>query len=149
MSLVRWTPFSEIDALFNRVMPATFARQHGLTKSDNGDLLTAWSPSADISETEKEYLIRAELPAVKKEDVKVTVDGGMITIEGERKQHKEEKEERTIRVESMYGTFTRSFQLPDDIKIDEIRCKDKDGVLTIHLPKSGKSKSKAKQITVE
>lgn len=149
MSLVRWTPFSEIDALFNRVMPATFARRHGLTQSENGDMLTAWAPSADISETEKEYLIRAELPAVKKEDVKVTVDGGMITIEGERKQHKEEKDEKSIRVESLYGTFIRTFQLPDDVKIDDIRCTDKDGVLTIHMPKSAKSKSKARQITVE
>lgn len=108
-----------------------------------------WSPSADISETDKEYLIRVELPAVKKEDVKVTVDGGMLTIEGERKQQTEEKGEKFHQVETFYGSFTRSFALPDDINVDAIRCEDKDGVLTVHLPKTETQKSKPKQITIQ
>jgi len=108
-----------------------------------------WSPSADISETDKEYLIRAELPAVKKEDVKVTVDGGMITIEGERKQEKVEKDEKYHQIETFYGSFSRSFALPDDVNVDAIRCEDKDGVLTVHLPKTETQKSKPKQITVQ
>ena len=149
MSLVNWDPFSEMDSTLNRVLRTSFTRMPHLFREGNGGAKLEWSPSADISENEKEYLIRAELPAVKKEDVKVTVDRGMITIEGERKQQKEEKNEKFHRVESLYGNFTRSFSLPDDINVDGIRCEDKDGVLTVHIPKTPTEKAKAKQIKVD
>jgi HSP20 family protein len=149
MSLIRWDPFSDIDRTFNRVLRKSLAGMPQLSWESNGGTSLEWSPSADISETDKEYLIRAELPAVKKEDVKVTVDAGMITIEGERKQQKEEKTEKFHRVESLYGNFTRSFSLPEDINVEGIRCEDKDGVLTVHIPKTHTEKSKAKQIKVE
>jgi len=108
-----------------------------------------WAPSADISETDKEFLVRAELPAVKKEDVRVTIDGQMLTIEGERKQEKEDKTEKYHRVESFHGTFSRSFSLPDNISTDGIRCESKDGVLVVHIPKVQAAAAKAKQIKVE
>lgn len=75
MSLVRWDPFADMDTLFNRLMPSSFARWPRL--SGNGDNKLEWAPSADISETDQEYVIRASLPAVKKEDVQVTVDAGI------------------------------------------------------------------------
>jgi HSP20 family protein len=149
MNLARWDPFSDIDTLFNRMLPTTFSRRPRFAFGDNGDAVVEWSPSADISETDKEYLIRAELPAVKKEDVNVSVAGNTITIEGERKQRKEDKDEKSIRVESFHGTFTRSFQLPEDVIVDKIRCEDKDGVLTVHLPKSETEKQQPKRIKVE
>jgi HSP20 family protein len=149
MNLVRWDPFNEIDTVFNRMLPASFFGRARLAPGDSEERAIEWSPTADISETDKEYLIRAELPAVKKDDVKVTVEGNRISIEGERRQHKEDKDEKSIRVESFYGTFTRSFQLPDDVIVDKIRCQDKDGVLTVHLPKSETAKQKPKQIKVE
>jgi len=149
MSLVRWDPFNQMDSLFNRMLRTSLTGLPRLSGEGNGGAKLEWSPSADISETDKEYLIRAELPAVKREDVKVTVDRGMITIEGERKQQKEEKTERFHRVESVYGNFTRSFSLPEDINVDTIRCEDKDGVLTVHIPKIQTEKSKVKQIKVE
>jgi HSP20 family protein len=149
MSLVRWDPFNQMDSLFNRMLRNSLTGLPRLSGEGNGGTKLEWSPSADISETDKEYLIRAELPAVKREDVKVTVDRGMITIEGERKQQKEEKTEKFHRVESVYGNFTRSFSLPEDINVDAIRCEDKDGVLTVHIPKTQTEKSKAKQIKVE
>ena len=149
MSLVRWQPFYEMESVFNRMLQKSFAGLPRLSVEGSGGAKLEWSPSADISETDKEYLIRAELPAVKKEDVKVTVDRGMITIEGERKQQKEEKTEKFHRVESVYGNFTRSFSLPEDINFEAIRCEDKDGVLTVHLPKTPTEKAKAKQIKVE
>ena len=148
MNLVRWDPFSEIENTFHRLR-SSFARFPMLSTDGNGGTRFEWAPSADISETEKEYLIRAELPGVKKEDVKVTVDGGMITIEGERKQQKEEKDEKFHRIESLYGNFMRSFSLPEDVNVDAIRCEDKDGVLTVHIPKTTPQKSKPKQIKVE
>ena len=101
------------------------------------------------SSTDKEYVIRAELPAVKKEDVQVTVDEGVITIKGERKQQKEDKNEKFHRVESFYGSFERSFSLPENVNADTIRCESKDGVLSVHIPKTEPSKHKPKQITVQ
>jgi len=148
MNLVRWDPLSEIDSLFDRTFPKAFAGWPRVGFDEGGERRLEWSPAADISETEKEYLIRAELPAVKKEDVKVTVADGMITIEGERKQQKEEKSEKFHRVEALYGNFTRSFSLPDNIDSNAIRCEDKDGVLTVHIPKTETAKRKPKQIEV-
>ncbi|HVW67689.1 MAG TPA: Hsp20/alpha crystallin family protein [Steroidobacteraceae bacterium] len=148
MSIVRWEPFAEMDSLFNRLAPTMFNRWPTRLGGSNGNNVE-WAPSADISETDKEYLIRAELPAVKKEDVKVTVDDGLITIEGERRQQKEDKNEKMHRVESFYGHFTRSFSLPDSIEEGAIRCESKDGVLTVHIPKAQTPKQQPKQIKVE
>ncbi len=147
MRLVRWDPFSSSDDVFNRMMPALFGRLPRI--STDGDTNYEWAPSADISETDKEYLIRAELPAVRKEDVKVTVDDGTITIEGERKQEKEDTSEKVHRRESFYGTFMRSFSLPENVNVDEIRCDSKDGVLTVHIPKTKISPQKPKEIKVQ
>jgi HSP20 family protein len=148
-NLVRWDPFSDMDRTFNRMMRRAFTGWPRQALEGDGGHEAQWSPSADISETDKEYLIRAELPAVKKEDVKVTVDAGIITIEGERKQQKEDKSEKRHLVESFYGSFTRSFSLPDDVNVDGIRCEGKDGVLTVHLPKSETPKAKQKQISIQ
>lgn len=149
MSIVRWEPFAEMDSMFNRLMPTMFNRWPSRFGSSNGNEGVEWAPSADISETDKEYLIRAELPAVKKEDVRVTVDDGMITIEGERKQQKEDKNEKMHRIESFYGHFTRSFSLPDSVDESGIRCESKEGVLTVHIPKAQPSKQQPKQIKVD
>ncbi len=146
MSLVRWDPFADVDTFFNRLMPSGFARWPQLS-SHGGK--SEWAPSADISETEKEYMIRASLPAVKKEDVKVTVNEGMITIKGERKQEKEDKSEKYHRVESFYGSFERSFSLPENVNADAISCESKDGVLTVHIPKTEPKKAQPKQISVQ
>lgn len=145
MNLVRWDPFAEMQSLFAPLM----SRNSGLLPrlSEDGDMTIEWSPSADISETDKEYLIRAELPGVRKEDVKVNLASGMITIEGERKQEKDEKGEKFHRVERFYGSFSRRFLLPDNIKVDVVRSDYKDGVLSIHIPKI--EKEKPKQIPVQ
>lgn len=148
MSIVRWEPFGEMESMFNRLMPSMFSRWPARFGSSNGNTIE-WAPSADISETDKEYLIRAELPAVKKDDVRVTVDEGMITIEGERKHQKEDKNEKVHRIESFYGHFTRSFSLPESVDEGAIRCDSKDGVLTVHIPKTQTPKQQPKQIKVE
>jgi HSP20 family protein len=147
MSLVRWDPFADIDTLFNRMMPTAFARWPRLPTT-GGERLE-WAPSADISETDQEYVIRAALPAVKKEDVTVTVDAGTITIKGERKHLQGDKTEKYHRVESFYGAFERSFSLPDNVNADAIRCESKDGVLTVHIPKVEEQKAGPKQISVQ
>ena len=148
-NLVHWDPFSEMNRAFNRLLPQMFGSSPRLAWSGDGGPKFEWSPSADISETDKEYLVRAELPAVKKEDVKVTVDRGMITIEGERKQEKEDKNEKFHRVERFYGSFSRSFSLPESVDTKSIRCESKDGVLTVHIPKMETEKRKAIEIKVQ
>jgi len=148
MRIVRWEPFGEIDSMFNRFLPSILSRVPFRAAGSNGDNLQ-WAPSADISETDAEYLIRAELPAVKKEDVKVTVDDGMITIEGDRQQQKEDQNEKMHRVESFYGHFARSFSLPESVDENAIRCDSKDGVLTVHIPKAQTQKHQPKQIKVD
>jgi HSP20 family protein len=145
MNLVRWDPFQESEAFFNRLMPGRVIRWPSLENVQKTD----WTPSANISETENEYVIRAELPAIKKEDVQVMIDNGVITIKGERKQQKEEKNEKYHRVESFYGNFERSFSLPDDVNTDSIKCDSKEGILTVHIPKAAQKKSKPLQITVQ
>jgi HSP20 family protein len=146
MNLVRWEPFASFENMFNR-MPG-LARWAGFPDR-NGDTRFEWSPSADISETEREYLIRAELPAVKKEDVRVTFDEGLLTVSGERKQKEEEKKEKFHRVETFYGSFRRSFGLPENVEVAGIRAESKDGIITIHVPKSKTEPKRAKEITVQ
>jgi HSP20 family protein len=147
MSLIKWQPFGDFDDAFSRLMPSMFSRFPRVS-ADNGGKFE-WAPSADISETDQEYLIRAELPAVKKEDVKVTLDQGMITIRGERKEDKETKEERFHRVESFRGAFSRSFSVPDNIDEKAIRADSKDGVLTVHLPKTRAATPKTVEVKVQ
>jgi HSP20 family protein len=148
MSLIRWDPFASVDEQFTRALPGLFASWPRFALHDSAARLE-WRPSADISESEQEYLIRAELPAVKKEDVKVTVDNNIVTIQGERKQTKEHESEKVHRMESFYGSFARSFSLPDNANADAIRCESKDGILTVHVPKRQTERQKVTQIKVE
>src|SRR5690606_26687671 len=108
-----------------------------------------WKPLANITETDKEYLIKAELPEVKKEDVKITLEDGVITISGERKKEEEFKDANEIRVESWYGSFSRSFALPDDVDTKAITAESKDGVLKVRVPKAATPKSEARVIEVK
>lgn len=147
MNIVRWEPFRAMEEAFGR-MPALFDRWPRLSE-ENGDSRLEWAPSVNISETDTEYLIRAELPAVAKEDVQVTFDDGMLTVSGERKQRKEEKTEKFHRVESFYGKFSRTFTLPENVDSAAIRAESKDGVLAIHVPKSKVEKKQATQIKVQ
>ena len=147
MNVVRWDPFANLDDMFAR-MPSLFGRLPRLT-GDGGEGGIEWSPTVDISETDAEYLLKAQLPAVKKEDVHVTFDDGMLTISGERKQQTEEKGEKYHRIESLHGTFSRSFSLPDAIDAGGIRAEGKDGVITIHVPKSKIEARKPKEIKIQ
>jgi len=147
MTLVRWDPFRELEDMserLNRVFSRPVVRPSGketLTVAD-------WAPTVDISETEQEYLIKAELPEVKKEDVKVTVEDGVLTIQGERRQEKEDKGRKYHRVERSYGGFARSFTLPESVDEGAVKAEYKDGVLSLHLPKTEKVRPKAIEVKV-
>jgi HSP20 family protein len=146
-TLTRWEPVRELEELqdrFSNLLGRPFLRR---TNGRENITLADWSPLADITEDDHEYLITAELPDVKKEDVKVSVENGMLTITGERKFEKEEKRKKHHRIERSYGSFFRSFALPNDADADKIKAKFKNGVLMMHLPKN--EKAKPKQIDVQ
>jgi HSP20 family protein len=146
-ALTRWDPFKEMDETHSRL-----AKIFGLSQPRFGnggqELMTIaeWAPSVDIIEDEKEWLVKADLPEVKKEDVKVTVENGVLTITGERRLEKEEKDKKYHRVERSYGSFFRSFTLPDAADSPKVSAEFKEGVLKVHLPKSERAKPKAIEV---
>lgn len=147
MALVRWDPFRELEEMSDR-LNRVFSRPGLRTNGKENMTVADWMPTVDISETDGEYLIKAELPEVKKEDVKVTVENGVLTLQGERRQDKEEKGKRYHRIERSYGSFVRSFALPESVDEGGVKAEYKDGVLNLHIPKSEKVKPKAIEVKV-
>jgi HSP20 family protein len=146
--IARWDPFKELEDMERR-LSTWFGRPVRRREGEKEALrVTEWSPLVDIEENEKEYVVKAELPEIKKEDVKVTVENDVLTIAGERKFEKEEKGKKYHRVERSYGSFGRSFTLPEDADGTKVSADYKDGVLRIHLPKSEKAKPKAIEVKV-
>jgi HSP20 family protein len=145
MTLTRWNPLREMEDLFE-----TFARRPAL-RGDGGQenvTLADWAPRVDISESEEEYLIKAELPGIDKKDLKVTVNDGVLTLQGERKAEREEKDRKYHRVERSYGSFARCFTLPDNVDEKSIRAEHKDGLLYLHLGKTEEAKPKSIEVKV-
>ncbi len=144
-----WDPWWDFAQFENR-LAAAFG---GVPIRTNGNAeeaitLADWSPVVDITEDGKEYVIKAELPEIKKEDVKVTVQDGVLSITGERKFEKEEKGKKYHRVERAYGSFQRTFTLPDEADGAKVNAEFKDGVLTVRLPKTEKAKPKTVEVKV-
>jgi len=146
MSLIRWEPFAGMDEAFNRLLGPS---GRWTVPESRGGSRFEWAPSVDISETEKEYLIRAELPAVKKEDLQITFDDGLLTVSGERRQKQEDKAEKFHRIETFYGKFSRSFTLPESVDSARINAESKDGVVTVHVPKMKTEARKPVEIKVQ
>ncbi len=146
MTLIKWEPLREIEDMFDR-----YTRAMGWPSGRGQELITTgdWCPRVDISETENEFVVKAEVPDVKKENVKISVDNGVLSIQGERKQEKEEKGGKFHRVERYYGSFARSFTLPDNVDETKVKATFKDGMLNIQIPKTAGIKSKAIEVKVE
>ena len=115
---------------------------------DEAIAVTQWAPLVDIAEDDNEYLINVELPEVQKENVKVTVNQGVLSIQGERMMEKEENGRKYHRVERAYGSFSRSFTLPDYVDGNRIAAEFKDGILRVHVPKSEQAKPKSIQVSI-
>jgi len=148
-ALTRWNQLRELEAL-HRGLSSLFSRPPALGPESQEEPLAVaeWVPLVDISEDDQEYLIKAELPEVKKEDVKVTAEDGTLTIMGERKFAKDDKSKKYHRVERAYGSFGRSFSLPDDVSPAKVSAEFKDGVLTVHLVKTAKAKPQQVEVKV-
>jgi HSP20 family protein len=150
-ALTRWNPLRELEDFQSRILSAfNPSASNGWSNRGNGDGDGAalWMPLVDITEDDKEYLITAELPEVKKEDVKVMMENGVLTISGERKFEKEEKDKKYHRVERSYGSFARSFTLPTDGDAQKVHAEFKDGVLKVHVTKSEAARPKQIEVKV-
>jgi len=147
-TLTRWEPFREMEDLQNRLSTLFGRTPVRRTNGKESITLPEWAPLADITEDDREYVIKAELPELRKEDVKVTVENGVLSISGERKFQKEEKKKKYHRVERGYGSFARTFALPEDADADKVKAEFKQGMLEIHLPKNEKARPKHIEVNV-
>jgi HSP20 family protein len=142
-TLMRWDPFRELEDVQNRL-----SRLLGERPGDEEAFFHGWVPAVDVQESDKEYGIKVDLPDVKKEDVKVEVADGAITIQGERRQEKDEKGKRFHRIERQYGQFIRRFALPGEVDATKVQAEFKDGVLKVTLPKSAAAKARSVEVKV-
>jgi HSP20 family protein len=143
-TIARFEPFRGVGSLqdqINRLFNESFDRS-----SQEGSL-TTWAPAVDIFETEHELVVKADLPDVKPEDLDIRVENNILTIRGDRKFEKKVTEDKYLRVERSYGSFSRSFSLANTVNTEAIKADYKDGVLTLSIPK--REEAKPKQIKVQ
>ena len=145
-ALTRWDPFREMEEMQSRLSNILSRRSR-----DNGDnesiTVPEWAPVVDITEDEKEYLITAELPEINKEEIKLTVENGVLILAGERKRENEEKGKKYHRIERAYGSFVRTFALPDNADADKVNAEFKDGLLKVHIGKSEAARPKMIEVS--
>lgn len=146
--IVQWDPFHELENMHRRLTGLFDGNRSNRRNGRESMTVSEWAPVVDITEDDKNYVIKAELPEVKKEDVHVTVEGGVLTLTGERKFEKEEKNKTYHRIERAYGTFARSFTLPDNIDAGRVNASYKDGILTVTVAKSENAKPKQIEVKV-
>jgi len=149
-TITRFNPWREMEELQRRlasVFDLAPAGRSSITTDEENMTVPEWAPAVDIVEDDKEYLIKVELPEVPKENVKVTMEAGTLTISGERRAEKQEKSLKIHRLERYYGRFVRSFSIPDDAEDGKVNAEYRDGVLRVHLTKS--EKARPRQIDVK
>lgn len=150
MSLIKYEPMHLLSRMQNE-LNHFFARDDvlfpSLTAEEQSLLGGEWLPRADLKEDDNQYTVTADIPGVDPKDVQVTLENGVLTLKGERKSEKEETRKHYRRKECMYGSFERSFRLPDTADGDNVKASSKNGVVTIQIPK--KAAAKAKSIKIE
>ncbi len=144
MAMTRWDPYRELEDMSTRL-----SRIFGHDGEREQLRLTEWHPAVDIEEDDDAFHIKAELPAIEKKDVRVEVTNGVLTFAGERRREKEDKGKRFHRVERSYGSFQRSFTLPDNVDEDGVSAHFSDGVLDVTVPKTTKGKTEARTIDIQ
>ena len=150
MGIVRFDPFREIDRLQNEVnrLFEGYTTPPG-DRSASAAAVRLWSPVVDVAENENEIVLRAELPGMKQEDIDIELTGDTLSIRGERKFESEERKDNYVRVERSYGSFQRSFTLPDNIDEEGVSAQFNDGILDVTVPKTEQGKTKARTIDIQ
>lgn len=144
-SLSRWDPFRDISKAqdqLNRFLEDAFIRR------SNDSSLTTWAPEVDIHETQDSLVLEADLPGMDEKDLDIRVENNMLTIRGDRKFEKKVSEENYLRVERAYGSFSRSFSLPNTLNPDSVKAEYRNGVLTIRVPKREEAKPRQVKVNV-
>ena len=144
MQLTRWNPFVELDEIQQRLNRLFLDRTAKAGDTNFADFM----PPVDIEETDADFVVKADLPDVKKEEIKIRVQDGVLTIEGERRQEKEDKGKRFHKIEREYGRFVRRFALPTEIDAEKVRAEFRDGVLSVMLPKAPAAKPKMIDVNI-
>ena len=144
-----WSEVSTLQGRLNRLFDEAFRGWPGATQDDGGSLVGQWVPSVDVTEDKDAVQIMAELPGVKPEDVKISLENNVLTIRGEKRQVAEENAERVHRYERYYGVFERSFTVPTTVDADHIKAGYDLGVLTVRLPKAERAKPRQIEVKVE
>lgn len=141
MAIIRWDPFRDIVTLrekMNRLFEDAFT-----ARGDERDMISStWTPSVDIYETANEIVLNAEVPGIDEKDIDIKIENNTLTLQGERKFEKETKEENYHRIERSYGSFYRSFTIPNNVDQDKIEAEHESGVLRVVMPKKPESKPK-------
>ena len=146
MAVVRWEPFRDLLSLQDRMNRMFDESYRGRSASDDWALGGTWAPAVDIYEHEGNIVLTAELPGVDPKDVDVRVENNVLTLRGERKWNTDVQRESYHRVERAYGSFTRSFTLPNVVDTEKIKADFEDGMLKLVLPK--REEAKPKQISI-
>lgn len=145
-TITRWEPFRNLTS-FQEQMNRLFEDALFRGRADDS-ALTSWAPAVDIYETQDELVVKADLPEVNEKDLDVRVENNMLTVRGERKFEREVSEDSYLRVERSYGSFTRSFSLPNTVNTEAIKAEYRNGVLTVRMPKREESKPKQIKVSV-
>src|SRR5207249_6735870 len=150
-TLITWNQLREMEeATQNRFNRFLGGFPNRISSGETHSLAVAdWAPEVDINQDDHEYLLKADLPEMKKEDVSVAVEDGILCVSGERKSEKEDQKRKFHRIERSYGSFRRSFTLPDDTDSKKVTAEFRDGVLKVHLPTTAIAKTKALQVKVQ
>ncbi len=153
MSLIRWNPTREgsawpsemlsIQREMNRLFDSFFRNDEPAAG------LSMWTPAVDIIERDTEYEVRMELPGVRKNDVRITIENNVLTIRGDKKQESDQEEKGYRRIERSFGSFQRSFSLPTTVRSEKIEAAVAEGVLTVRLPKAEEARPKEIEVKVQ
>lgn len=144
-SLSRLDSFRNLSTLqdqVNRLFEGSFPAR------PDSSALTSWAPAVDIYETENELVLKADLPDVKENEIDIRVENNTLTVRGERKFEQKVKEDNYLRIERTYGSFSRSFGLPNTVNTEAIKAEYKNGVLTVEMPKRAESKPKQVKVNI-
>jgi HSP20 family protein len=156
MTLIRWNPAHDLPAFpggilstqreINRMFDSFFREG---AREDDGLASCAWTPAVDLVDQDNAFVVKMEVPGVERGDVKITVENGMLTVRGEKKQQKESKEKRFHRTERTFGSFQRSFSLPGSVNTDRVEAALQDGILTVTLPKAEGARTREIDVKVK
>ncbi len=148
MNVTKWSPFTELEDLADRYGRLFGTHLPWRERFELPDKDIEWKPAADIVERDDEFVIKAELPGVKREEIDVQLENDILTITGERKMEETKQSDKTHRVERFYGRFSRGFRIPENVDTVAIKALCEDGVLRLHLPKTKTNKAEPVKIAI-